>query len=268
MDPIITWLDNNFVPTDESHAVMGKVIDDETAYFILPRSGPRELEGWDESLHPRDPKGDSTGGQFTDSPGGGGQGAREAAGNLRSIAEKQEPIVTKLLSDIADKNGGVMKGLDNNTKSEESLARKIQADMTQGNITADQAAAAINDANRYTMVYDYDKLVDGVGGVEKTLKENGYKRYDHKQKNFFGKSEKYGYEGYNTVWQNTTTGAKFEIQFHTPESAIIKSKTHKLYKLWRSESDPGKRADLAGQMAEFWKYTRPTGTEKLESYLQ
>jgi len=42
-DPVIIWLTNDFEPTDEAHAAMGKVIDGDRVYFVLPGSGAREL---------------------------------------------------------------------------------------------------------------------------------------------------------------------------------------------------------------------------------
>ena len=44
MNEKIIWLTNDFEPTDEAHAAMGKVIDGDRVYFILPGSGSQELE--------------------------------------------------------------------------------------------------------------------------------------------------------------------------------------------------------------------------------
>jgi hypothetical protein len=38
-----------------------------------------------------------------------------------------------------------------------------------------------------------------------------------------------GYRGVNSTWLDPTTGQRFEMQFHTPESVVAKTVTHPIY---------------------------------------
>lgn len=187
------------------------------------------------------------------------QATRDKLGKVAAY----EPRITGILEGNAAKNGGEMAGLHNKMKSGESLARKIKSDMEELGLTADEAAGQINDALRYTVLYDGNTYTKSVKAMEAELKEEGFRILDHKRKNFYISNPMY--EGYNTVWTNDS-GETFELQFHTPQSLQIKKSVHGLYEQFRVSEDPAIRSRIAEEMEKAWKvptYTKPLGFESL-----
>jgi len=209
---------------------------------------------------------------FVGGPGQGGGSASggsaapsagELAKGVRQKAERVEPEITEIVTSTVKEGGGEMEGLQYRLKSEESLERKIKSDAEEKGLTESEAAARITDSVRYTAVFGPDELVAGADRVQEQLAEQGYERYDHKWKNYFG--EKGAYRGYNTVYVNSKTGQKFELQFHTRESLQRKEKVHKLYEEARVLPKGPKRTQLYQQMEQMWEgFQNPTGYDGLE----
>jgi len=178
-------------------------------------------------------------------------------------AAKAEPEVTSTLQRIADKAGGRLVGLDNKLKTAASLSRKIRIDSEQMGITPEEAALQINDSLRYTLVFNPETFVEDVKEVQTDLARDGWKKYDHKWKNFFKPGGEYA--GYNTVMVNEKTGFRFEIQYHTEDSLTIKRNVHKIYEIWRElDANDAKRLELAREMSSMWNdLERPVNWQAL-----
>jgi len=155
-------------------------------------------------------------------------------------------------------------------KSENSITRKIREKMLEDGLTEEEAAARINDVNRYTMLFNGDTYVEQVKAVQSQLSEMGYVKYDNKYKNYWKEGD--DYDGYNTVMVNEETGQRFELQFHTYESIAIKARSHEIYAELRSmpESRMDRRKELYAEMVSLWQqdFDRPLNWEQLEGVVK
>lgn len=155
---------------------------------------------------------------------------------------KAKTVELKVTSDIVNagqQNGGKIVGLVFNLKSQESLARKIEADGLN---------KPIRDSLRYTITFEKNEIANGASKTIKELENAGYKR-NGDIKNTFRKDETY--KGINTNF-TTPDGLIIEVQFHTPESFNVKQNlNHSLYEEQRvlDPSDP-KWVELDDQMAK------------------
>jgi len=165
------------------------------------------------------------------------------AQRLRSQATAAEKTVTPQLQELAVDSGGKLEGLDYRLKTKESLARKIATDSNRRGVTPSDAGGGVNDALRYTMVFDDGSLSTGATGVMESLEKAGYTKVQVKN-TFLPDSP---YKGVNTVYE-TPTGQRFELQFHSPESYNMKqSVTHTLYETARL---PGTPRSVQNQLLE------------------
>lgn len=194
--------------------------------------------------------------------GGGGRSATVLAERRRGHATRIEPGVTRMLSGLASETGGRMHNLDRAVKSYEALASKIERNAESMGITVEQAAADVNDALRYTMVFPTDHFVDEVVAVQDALSEAGWDEWDTTWKNYFAPGD--AYDGYNTVLVHRDTGERFELQFHTPQTADTKEQVHVLYDQYRTSTDRDERVELWGRMTAMWREEdKPVGWERL-----
>ena len=197
-----------------------------------------------------------------------GQEVEQVASDLIEEAKVFEPEVTELMEGAAEEHDGEMAGLDFRLKGEKSYSRKIAADMEEKGISADEAARAVNDRVRYTMLFDGDEYAEKVLDVQESLAEDGYVQYDTKWKNYFRSGDPY--DGYNTVMENPETGARFELQFHTPETIDIKFKAHVIYEAFQaSEEGSPMRKVFYDAMTDLWTgYEKPDNWENLPGVLK
>ena len=146
-------------------------------------------------------------------------GNPEFASELHGFAENVEPKVTPALQATAEANGGQMVGLGDRLKTVDSLTRKL----------SDFPDRAINDALRYTMVFEGENFTSGVRGTMDAMNQQGYELVK------LGNSFREGapYKGINATYR-TAEGQEFELQFHTPESLYMKETVnHPLYEQQR-----------------------------------
>lgn len=193
--------------------------------------------------------------------------ARALASSRHAAAKELEPKLSDMMAQISTATGGELVGLDHAVKTEESLARKIDADTLEKGINADRAAEEISDANRYTIVFSSEEYTNGVLDAQQELEDRGYVRYDDKWKNYFTSGD--AYDGYNSVYVNQETGDRFEVQFHTPETVGIKERAHELYERFQ-ESPEGSpdRLSLWQEMGKLWSgYEKPVGWQSLPGVL-
>lgn len=192
------------------------------------------------------------------------------AQDLHAEGLAREAELSKMMSDLASEHGGDMSGLEYAVKSENRTIEKIREKMREDDLSEEEAAARINDVNRYTMLFSPEEYVEKVKAVQKQLGAQGYVQYDTKYKNYWGPGD--DYDGYNTVITNPDTGERVELQFHTYESIRIKRRSHKLYEQLRviPESQPGVRKGVYADMNVLWSqdYPKPENWEQLEGVVK
>ena len=191
-------------------------------------------------------------GRFASANGGGGAAAPAAtaeqeAKRLVTKAKEREPELTSMLNGCATEAGGEMVGLAYAVKGEGSLTRKIETEMAEKGVTAEEAAASMRDVNRYTMQLTEDNFVAGYNGTMEVLRKQGYEVARVKNTLANPNAE---YRGVNTNIKSPD-GSVWELQFHTAKSLEVKEVNHKLYEKQRLDTTPAaERAALGKQMAE------------------
>jgi hypothetical protein len=121
-------------------------------------------------------------------------------------------------------------GLEHMLKGEDRLKEKIAERLRYNpDWTSEQALEEVPDAVRFTFAYSDDRYTDGVRTDVDRLKTEGFELV--KLKNLWTKEQ---YKGINSQWRMPETGARFEVQFHTPTSLEAKELTHKAYERIRS----------------------------------
>ncbi|HHG7476364.1 TPA: minor capsid protein [Streptococcus pneumoniae] len=140
-----------------------------------------------------------------------------------------EPKITSDMQRIAGENK--LAGLEFRKKTVESLSRKIIADSLVENISLSKAVSKINDALRYTTIFDSDTFTEEYLKMKQKLIAEGYKIV--KVKNTWLVDGPY--KGVNTVVEKD--GINFEMQYHTQESFDLKNgPLHELYEKYRDTS--------------------------------
>jgi len=198
------------------------------------------------------------------SNGGGSKYTPEATSAAKSKyaeAAAAEPAITATMEKVSEKVGGKMAGLEFRLKTEESLARKIDANAVKYGGDREEAAANISDANRYTMTFEPQGYSNGIVEAVRDLENEGYSL---NVKNYW--NEDNPYKGVN-VAATAPDGTKFELQFHTPESLDVKENAlHGLYEQFRAAPDESTRLDLHNQMVAISAQTVvPSGIEQLSA---
>ena len=142
---------------------------------------------------------------------------------------KLEPKITSDMQRIAGKNE--LAGLEFRKKTAESLTRKITTDSQAENISLSKAAGKINDALRYTTIFDSDTFAKEYLKMKQELIAEGYKVVKVKNTWLIDGP----YKGVNTVVEKD--GINFEMQYHTKESFDLKNGLlHELYEKYRDTS--------------------------------
>ena len=161
-----------------------------------------------------------------------------AAQREKLVAVEKE--ITSTLIDASDKHGGIMIGLAYRFKSVKAMAGKINRE--RGDRTAQQAAEEMSDVIRYTTTFTPENYVAGAKATIEDLQAAGYQLT---VKNYWKSGDPY--QGINIAAIHPN-GTRFELQFHTPQSAVEKDKIHKDYEEYRTELDPDKRRKIYDRM--------------------
>lgn len=188
---------------------------------------------------------------------------------VESIANKEinkiKPAELKITDDlktIASANDSELANLQYRFKSVESLARKIESDAIEKEISFEEAADLITDKLRYTIVSKNDQFTDNYFKTVNKLKKKGYKVI--RIKNTF--KDGATYKGVNTLVKNNN-GVIFELQYHTNESLQLKeNELHKLYEKQRLLPKSSKEYnDLKKEMINISsRIKNPKGVESIE----
>src|ERR1700753_949377 len=128
---------------------------------------------------------------------------------------------------------------------------------------SEQLASAIHDGIRYTFIIDPPAYVASVHAAEQKLSAEGFRLQLRKQT-----WDDPDYKGVNSRWLDPGTGARFEVQFHTPESWEAKQVTHGLYeKLVDPRTTPEQRSRLDDEQRKITaRITIPDGATGIAYY--
>jgi hypothetical protein len=186
---------------------------------------------------------------------------RDAAERVAARAQEVEATTSPLLQKVADEAGGKLQGFDFRLKTVESIASKIARKQEKMPLATDaERAATITDSVRYTVEFPPESYVDGTKRTLESFKKQGFDVAE--QENFWGGGD--AYDGLHVLLQ-TKDGFRFEVQFHTPESFVLKMETlHVLYERYRESKDPVIRYEVYSEMISYTqKIKQPPGVEAL-----
>lgn len=173
--------------------------------------------------------------------------AHAAASRKAVAAVEAEPSISNDVRSIVDANGGRLERFDTRLKTFESLYRKIQGIMVEDETEAEDAAAEIRDAIRYTVVLDEQGYWANGSRIRAALQRAGYTPV----KTPSG-WKRFGYKGRNDTFV-TANGREFEVQMHTRASLDAAENCHVLYEEWRLASTaPTRKAQLIELMNEIF----------------
>lgn len=178
---------------------------------------------------------------------------------LLSKISKVEPKITSDMKRIAGKNK--LAGLEFRKKTVESLSRKIISDSQVENISLAKATSKINDALRYTTIFDPDTFTKEYLEMKQKLIAEGYQVVKVKNTWLIDGP----YKGVNTVIEKDNI--IFEMQYHTQESFDLKNgPLHELYEKRRlSSTTKAERHKLDAEMVKLSKTLKvPKNIEGVE----
>lgn len=188
------------------------------------------------------------------------------ADKLYKRAAKNEPAITKDITEIAGRLGSGMYGLEHRLKQPTSLAGKIGSDAKSDIIRFEDAAKGINDTIRYTMISPSRSFSSNYNGTRRALIRKGYSEL--KTKNYYNLyyEGKVKHKALQSIFRSPG-GQTFEVQFHTPSSQAAKELKLPLYNERRRSGNTAERnAELERQMVELAeRVTNPRGVFKIKS---
>lgn len=191
-------------------------------------------------------------------------GSRTAAGKEHRVAAKYadkiyekarriEPLITADVESSVYSTSAKMHGLKNRLKFKDSLARKIETDAYNDEISFNESASKIKDAIRYTALSQDKDFTKNYFKIKKSLEDKGYTEI--RCKNYFDlyNQGKVKHKSVQSVFEDSN-GQIFELQFHTPSSQNAKDKKVPLYEEARKPDVDSKRlAELESKMDDLAK---------------
>jgi hypothetical protein len=185
------------------------------------------------------------------------KGAETRAEALRARAVAAAPAARGALAAAIGPVGGKLVDLEYEIKTQESLARKINDRSTergkQTEASLNKAAGKVNDALRYTALFDGAAYLEGYKAAKTAMEAAGYKFV--KEGNAWAEPGRFGggqYRGINATFK-TPDGLEFEVQFHTVESHAMKQETHPLYEEIRDPKTPkARKLELEDEQRRRW----------------
>lgn len=144
-------------------------------------------------------------------------------------AVANEPDITKTVQEISKQAGMNVEGLEHRIKTKDSYLRKIRANYdSAGN------QYEVKDIVRYTYTDSPKIMTERALSSIEIFGERGYNTVEVKN---YWMDKNNPYNGINTTIK-APNGQKFELQYHTPESYVIKEgKMHELYEKQRVLTD-------------------------------
>lgn len=159
---------------------------------------------------------------------------------LHADAKAKEPAVSAAFKRAGDATGAIFEGWANRLKEPPSIRSKLFRDTQdardQGmDPTPAEVASKIRDLNRYTMTWPVNEdWVEKAREALEILEDEGWEIYDHKFKSAWQPGDHY--DGTNI--QLYRDKVFVELQFHTPESMVIKEASEKVFQQIR-DARPG-----------------------------
>ncbi|KQV78905.1 type III effector protein skwp2 [Rhizobacter sp. Root1221] len=195
---------------------------------------------------------------------------KHLARTLRAAARLAEPRMTNMI-EAAIEGNGVLRGRAHRIKSEGALVDKLQAMMHTGHQTPEEAAEALNDALRYSIVLAPGHFAAGYASILRELDEQGLtKTLVH---NAFV-SPHPAFKGINVKFMGRDAEGqtlRVEVQFHTEETFELKERFHDDYKRESALRTKGasieeRRAQVAEAREACKGVATPPGCEHIEDW--
>ena len=181
---------------------------------------------------------------------------------------REEPRITDVMIELADKQAASLSGIEFSAKTGSSVAEKIErkrAELPPGvEKTDEEILASMGDLVRYTVMSEHDDIVKVTEAFMKGFKDKGYTVVEL--------DNKYLVEGatYKAVHLGVVNdaGQKFEVQMHSERSLKVKNINHELYKEAEKVSTPlARKAELEKKMIDLAStLPDPKRIEKLKSF--
>lgn len=199
--------------------------------------------------------------------------ARALGESMDKAARQMEPAVSAMLKGVASSVGGKLEGFSDTDPSKDfrfkgagGIAKKIDRKMAQkaeaGQILShEQAAAGIDDALRYTIAAPIERYTEAVIKATREIEAAGF-TVKPPVENSWASSED-PYSGVHIIAEKD--GARFELQFHTPQSFVQKMGQHKDYEVMRDQKAPieERRAAYDRMAAQWVSIPTPPGINDL-----
>jgi hypothetical protein len=151
----------------------------------------------------------------------------EAACN--QIEQREREKITPMMRDIESQNPGrSLAGFDDRLKGRDRIKEKVCDKIHELGFSAEESVSRVSDTIRYTFQYPDSRYTQGVWDDIKSLKDRGMELLQ--LKNSWPSDQ---YKGINSQWIDSSTGQRFEVQFHTRISFDGKQLTHKSYERLR-----------------------------------
>ena len=187
--------------------------------------------------------------------------ASKLARQLLAEAVRNEPAITKDIQEAAKLENAKVVGLENKFESESSLVRKLTDNSIVRGISVGKSAKQNNDTLRYTIIFSPENYRQDYNSILNFLDKKGYQI--QKIWNAWSNENRdtdTGFRGIN-VTVISSQSQKFELQFHTEESFLLKTETHGLYEERRNPKISKERdSEIRGIMKELAaEIERPKG---------
>jgi hypothetical protein len=139
-------------------------------------------------------------------------------------------------------------------KSPERFKEKLAKMIARSpGVPAEELAAEIYDAARYTFLFEPQDYTDGTWLVHRRLKSHGFEL--EARRNRWESPE---FKGIRTRWRDPAHDLAFEVQFHTPASWDVVQRTHGAYLRITDVNTPAaERAQLRARQVAASAATRP-----------
>lgn len=185
----------------------------------------------------------------------------EMAQALADRAREKEPAITEMLHSVA--GNGEFYGEEFRLKEQATIEEKITRWTTGDEPLKDsvlEAGQGMNDTLRYTVHYQPDaygestrKALVQLMGKPEVAELRIYNAWENDKP----------YNGIN-VEVHMADGMIWELQFHTPDSQVVKNEQHDLYKAQRATTDRAEKARLDQEMRSLADgLERPHGLEEV-----
>lgn len=177
-------------------------------------------------------------------------------------ARSREESISRFLDPIANSSNGQFQHYGERVKFESSIREKIWREMqADPSLNVAQATRNVTDINRYTLTWDADNLYAGRHAqTVQGFNDAGWQTIA--DKNAWAPGD--AYDGMNYKFMKGDDIV--EVQFHTPQSAVIKDESHLLYSQARI-MPPGPEKDrMLAQVLDLWNTDRshiPPGMENV-----